>query len=360
MTPRAFDEPTDELLFRYVAGQCTSPERLNVEGWLRRDAGNASRVENMRRIWHASHPSPARDVDRMWTRLRGAMEHTPALRSESGTVDEAFKRPIRHAGLTRLSRRGFPAGAWAAALVALIGGGAIYVSRSRPAPPPPPPAAPHVYATGPAQTADIRLRDGSRVMLAPKSRLRVPDDFGSHDRLVTIEGQGFFDVVHNAAIPFRVRAKGAVAQDIGTRFDVRAYEDESGVVVIVADGAVTFGRARSDSTARRAEGVVVRRGERARTGGPDSTTTVDRVSLRLVGWTEGRLSFVNTPLAEIARAIGRWYDLDVRVSDAALEGRLITADFDAQAPREMVEALATARNGVVERHGRVLSIRAKP
>lgn len=358
MTPGKVDEPNDELLFRYVADRCTAPERQELESWLRRDAGNANRVEEMRRIWWASRPSRARDIDRMWTRLRGATEISAASAPESDTPDDPLERPVHHAALASLSPRGFPAGVWAAAIAVVVGGGALFVARARLTPADP--ATPHVYATGPAQTANVRLSDGSRVTLAPMSRLSVPDDFGRRERSVTVAGQGFFDVVHNAARPFRVRAKGAIAEDVGTRFDVRAYTEDSGVVVIVADGAVTLGRARRDTTMRGAEGVVVRRGERGRLADADSMTVVDRVSLRPVEWTEGRLSFVKTPLTEIARTIARWYDLDVRVASPELERRLVTADFSTQTPREMVEVLAIAVDGIVERHGRVLTIRAKP
>lgn len=358
MTPGKLDDPIDELIFRYVANRCTAAERLELEGWLRRDAGNANRVEEMRRVWRASRPPRARDVDRMWTRLRAATEDRAASGLESDAPEDALERAVHHAALSSLAPRGFPAGVWAAAIAVLVGGGALFVSHTRETSRDP--AAPRVYATGPAQTANVRLSDGSRVTLAPMSRLSVPDDFGRRERLVTVQGQGFFDVVHDAARPFRVRAKGAIAEDIGTRFDVRAYDEDSGVVVIVAEGAVTLGRARPDTTMRGAEGVVVRRGERGRLGELDSTTVVDRVSLRPEGWTEGRLSFVKAPLTQIARTIARWYDLEVRVESRELERRLVTADFSTQSPREMVEVLAIAVDGVVERHGRVLTIRAKP
>lgn len=353
------DEPSDELLFRLLAGQCTAPERADVESWLRRNPDTARRVEEMRRLWLASRPKSPRDVDRMWTRLRAAAERDQRV-DDSTTPPAHVPGRSTHRGISaRRSERTFTLGSWAAVLVVLIGGGALFVSRSRSASPPPAPAAPHVYATSAAQTARILLGDGTRIVLAPRSRLVVAADFGVRERAISIEGEGFFDVVHNAALPFRVLAKGSVAEDIGTRFDVRAYGDEAGVVMIVAEGAVAIGRARSDSAARGTTGAVVRRGERARVGQGDTTISVDRVSLRLVSWPEGRLSFVKTPLAEIARTIGRWYDLDVRVEGAALERRPITADFDSQSPREMIEALATAVVGEVEQHGRVLTIRAK-
>lgn len=373
------DDPGDDLLVRYIADECTAAERQQVDAWLARREENARRVQALRRIWGASRPAPMRDVDRMWTQVRAAMGAAPRVDRSAHTARPALERPARRTGLGQFSRREFPAGAWAAALVALVGG-ALLVQRASPRAPVAPLAAPpHAYATGRAQAVQLRLRDGSRVTLAPESRLLVPDDYGHHARVVTLEGQGFFDVVHNAAQPFRVLAKGAVAQDLGTRFDLRAYADERGVVVIVADGAVTLGRARDDravgdargrtqgrtaggasgGTQAGAEGVVVRRGERGRLSGADGTTTVDHVPLRVVAWTSGRLAFVQTPLPEIARAIGRWSHLDVRV-DAALVGRAVTADFRTQTPREMVAVLATAVDGVVEQQGGVLTIRPRP
>jgi transmembrane sensor len=358
MAPSEIDDPSETLLFRYVADQCAAPERLAVERWLRRDAANERRVENIRRIWRVWPPGPTPDMDRLWSRLLDATAHPPVLTSDTTGPGDPIERPVRATGLTRLSRRGFQAAVWAAVLAIFVSG-VLLRTRGHTGPAPPVAASPHVYTTGPAQTVHVRLGDGSGVMLAPMSRLSVPDDYGGRERAVMLEGQGFFDVAHNAAMPFRVRAKGAVAEDIGTRFDVRAYPDDPDVVVIVADGAVKFGRARRDTTGRGADGVVVRRGERARLDGVDSATTVDRVSLRMVDWTEGRLSFTRTPLADIARALGRWYGLDVRVNNTMLAQRLVTADFTTQAPRDMVEVLALTVDGAVERHGRVLTIEAK-
>ena len=176
---------------------------------------------------------------------------------------------------------------------------------------------------------------------------------------MALDGEGFFEIVHNASLPFRVRAHSAITEDLGTRFDMRAYPEESAVVVIVVDGAVTLGRAHGDSAARGAGGGIVHSGERARLGDADSVTSVDRASLRLVGWTEGHLSFVGAPLEEVARVISRWFDLDVRVSDTTLARRLITADFPTQSADEMVATLAIAVHAEVEHNGRVLTFRPK-
>lgn len=360
MTPGASNDPTDELLFRFIADRCTAPERDVVEHWLRRDPANDRRLDDIRALWGASRAAPSRDVDRMWTRLRAEVDEAERHVGDADADNRTAERAVPPATFTRLSTGTFASGTWAAALVAVAATVALAVSLSRSDSPATVSVSVHTYATGAAQTANVRLRDGTRVTLAPESRLSVPDDFGAHERSVTLDGEGFFDVVHDKSAPFRVHAKNAMAEDVGTRFEVSAYRDEAGVTVIVADGAVTLGQLRPDSASRGAEGVVVKRGDRARTGGPDSTTTVDRVSLDLVAWKDGRLSFVKTPLAEIARTIGRWYDLDVRIEDGTLRQRQITADFDTQSPKEMIGALATAIGGRVEQRERVLTIRINP
>ena len=68
---------------------------------------------------------------------------------------------------------------------------------------------------------------------------------------------------------------------------------------------------------------------------------------------------MSRPLPEVLATIGRWYDLDVRVPDTTLASRLVTAEFSTQSADEMIRALAIAMDATVERHGRVVTFRAK-
>ena len=178
MTPEL---PADELLFRFIADLCSAPERGAVETWLRADTANQRRLDDIRRIWGASRPTPSRDVDRMWTSLRAAVDAAERSAVEPFDLPPITVRtPPR---IARLSTKTFPAATWAAAVVLLAVGAAIFASRSSTERHVRAPADVHTYATGPAQTANVLLRDGTRVFLAPKSRLSVPDDFGGAERL---------------------------------------------------------------------------------------------------------------------------------------------------------------------------------
>jgi transmembrane sensor len=182
---------------------------------------------------------------------------------------------------------------------------------------------------------------------------------------VYLEGEALFDVVHDTTRPFRVWARDAVAEDLGTRFDVRAYAEDSVVAVAVAEGAVALDRAVASPEGDRpagavAQGVVLRRGDLG-TLAPDGriTTATGPVVATYLAWAEGRLQFVKTPLPEVVRAVGRWYDLDVRVASPALASRTVTAEFGAQSAEELMRALALALDARVSRSGRVITLRSK-
>jgi transmembrane sensor len=301
-------------------------------------------------------PEPKRqawDVDALWSRVR------------ERTVDAAGQgHPARPARKPWRRIRAFAA---AASAIAIVGAGALLaLARLRPAAIESN-AAPAQYTTSRRQHATVQLADGSEVTLAPESRLTISARFAEGVRELSLDGEAIFDVRHDAAHPFKVSVGGAFIEDAGTRFDLRAYSIEGAVTVAVVQGSVFLHRGRSDSAAATAtatatgvntifldSGEVGTLDER----GGMSVERTSRVSSYL-GWASGRLSFVDRPLPEVLRTIGRWYDLDVRVSDPRLARRLVNAEFSRQSAAEMIDALALAMDATVERHGRVVTLRPR-
>jgi transmembrane sensor len=251
-----------------------------------------------------------------------------------------------------------------AASLLLVGIAGAWIARSRArAAAPPAPAAPGDYRTSRGQYATIRLADSTAVTLAPESHLAVSARFGDGARELSLEGEAIFSVRHDAARPFRVRARNAVIEDIGTKFDVRAYAGDATVTVAVVEGSVEITSEQSDSAAT---GVPRPRGVALVAG---AVGTLDRRGAALaqhtaavasyLGWATGRLSFVDRPLPEVLATIARWYDLDIRVSDAGLMQRRVNAEFSTQSPSEMIDALAAAVGARVERSGSVVTLRAR-
>ncbi|MFI5244090.1 MAG: FecR family protein [Gemmatimonadales bacterium] len=366
MSPNS--DPADISIARYIAGECSAAEAREIEAKLAHSPSLRQRAAELRLLLGTDASSTLWDADRMWPELRASRKAVPAREDRDIAPLNAapHERPRSVGGLVRISRESsFARFASAAAVVLVVAGAAALWlgTQSRPATVAAPVEEPGHYSTTRGQYATIQLTDGSHVTLAPQSRLTIPAAFGPDLREISLDGEAIFDVRHDAAHPFRVYAHGAQVEDIGTRFDLRAYADESIVTVAVAEGAVALGRARNDSTSRRerkVEGVVLHRGELGSLdrNGRASTTHAARVAAYL-GWATGRLSFVSRPLPEVLATIGRWYDLDIRVPDPALASRLVTAEFSTQSADEMISALAIAMDASVERHARVVTLRPK-
>jgi ferric-dicitrate binding protein FerR (iron transport regulator) len=179
------------------------------------------------------------------------------------------------------------------------------------------------YAAGIGERVSITLTDGTQIELAPASRLEVPSTYGKTGRTVMLEGEAFFRVSHDAHLPFEVKAENAVAVDIGTSFDVRAYRDEPTVSVAVSEGRVSLQVSGDDqrrALAAHDVAAVDRSGSARVTHGEDPAP--------FTAWAAGDLVYRDTPAAIVIADLRRWYGIDVEVADANLSGRRLTVRFD--------------------------------
>lgn len=341
--------PSDALLAEYLAGECTDDDARQIERWVAQDPANRARVDELRAIYQAPWPPSAPDIDAMWAGVRRTMRTDRARSAEFG---RAFRTE---------RRRWWRAPVAVAATVLLAVGAALTIDRIATNPPAAPATEPmREYATPRGQRATLQLSDGTNLVLAADSRLRVPASYGHGVREVYLEGEALFEVTHDSTRPFRVHAKDAVTQVLGTRFDVRAYPEDSAVAVAVAEGAVALGRAEPLEAGELAQGVVLRRGELGTLASDGRVTTATGAMVAsYLAWAEGRLHFVETPLPEVVRTLGRWYDLDVRLGAPALAARTLTAEFAAQSAEELLAALAIALDARVVRSGKTVTLHPK-
>jgi len=86
--------------------------------------------------------------------------------------------------------------------------------------------------------ASVALSDGSTVRLQPGSRLRYPQQFAGPERQVTLTGEGFFQVFHDARRPFHVLTDQLETRVLGTSFTVRALPGQAEAAVLVRTGSV--------------------------------------------------------------------------------------------------------------------------
>lgn len=157
----------------------------------------------------------------------------------------------------------------------------------------------------------IVLADGTKVKMNADSRLDFPVVFGEV-RNVTLIGEAYFDVTHDEAHPFIVKAGNHIIHVLGTVFNVMAYPDEtlcitlvSGKIKVTAPTGEYFLSAGEQYTSRNA-----------------SITKVETDTY--ISWINGEMEFDAMPLPELLNKLSRWYNVDLKLASKELESRKFT------------------------------------
>jgi transmembrane sensor len=317
-------EPDWVLLERVAVGKGSDADRAAVEQWIGSDPDRRRLFDQIARIAAAT---------RQLSAPRSTQPHFDAAASLAG-ARKRLSRP-RHMGW-RVSDR-WPLAAIAAGLVVAISLGLAIGTRSRKR------EAPRVFLTARGQRATLSLDDGTQVVLAPASRLTVDG------RSARLDGEAFFTVVHDPRTPFVVHAGRVMATDKGTRFDVRAYPEDSTVRVAVDEGQVAV----TAVTAANTPAIALAGGDAA-TVTPSGQAAVDRGVENIGAWTTGRLELHNTPAREAVRALARWYDVDLRLGDSTLAAVPLTASFRDEPVDEVLHIVAVTLGARIRWSGRTV------
>ncbi|WP_431292627.1 FecR family protein [Pedobacter sp. P26] len=71
----------------------------------------------------------------------------------------------------------------------------------------------------------VNLPDGSKVWLNAESKITYPVAFSGNTRKIALQGEAYFEVVHNPNKPFIVDFDGSNVKVLGTHFNICAYGD---------------------------------------------------------------------------------------------------------------------------------------
>lgn len=69
----------------------------------------------------------------------------------------------------------------------------------------------------------MTLPDGTEAWLSPRSVIKIPNEFRAGERVVELDGEGFFSVTKDAQRPFIVKTQHYDIKVLGTKFNVFAY-----------------------------------------------------------------------------------------------------------------------------------------
>jgi len=339
------DQRSTQLLKKYLDGECSPEEAAMVESWYNQVSGNqkdelpepdypAMKQDVLEAVLSKKAAAPAR-VKRMWPRIAAAASILLGVAIGAYFLTSRPYPPITFSQ-TRLIHTGSNK-----AILTLANGSRLILNDAKNG------TLTKQGATSITKTADgqiiynasgavqsigdlsyntlstprggqyqVILPDSSHVWLNAASSIRFPTAFTGNSREVTVTGEAYFEVAHNAHKPFRVTTGSQTIEVLGTHFNVNAYNDEGAIKTTLLQGSVRL----NGST-------MLKPGEQGVNNGSGIKVSLANTE-NAVAWKDGKFKFAGENIKDLMRKVARWYDVDV-----SYDGDMATKDFSGSVSR---------------------------
>lgn len=299
-----------KLLQKYGSDSCTEEEKIAVEQWLAAEEPDVQEVEELTEL----------DGAFLWKNITEQVQHSGAT------------SPKRHRSASRIL--GLP-WAIAASLLLAISIGSIWFFLQHANTKQETSLAMKEIRVPKGKKMRIVLPDQSIVHLNADSKLSYGEPFIGDEgtgRLVSLQGEGFFEVAHDSLRPFIIETASTRTEVLGTKFNLQQYANETAANLQVTQGRVRF----SDRTQH--NNLIVTVNEAALfNAGQLSKETID--ATQVSSWMNNVIRFPNNTLEEAATIIARWYNVDVKFEDDSLRKKRIKASFDNPSMEELLKEI---------------------
>ena len=170
------------------------------------------------------------------------------------------------------------------------------------------------------QRAELILPDSTHVWLNARSKLVYPISFGKDIRQVELNGEAYFDVIHNEKQPFVVKTPQMDIQVLGTEFNVTAYSSSSDFEVALLRGCIELSSPRLSSNYRMKEKEHIRLQN-------NKLISKDISDYDYFRWKEGLICFNNESVATLIEKLKLYYDIDIEVYNQKFINSRYTGKF---------------------------------
>lgn len=194
-----------DLLHRFFEGKVTSKEKKDIKQWIAESDEHRDQLFKERMIFDAM--------------------------IVSGKIPNSQSEPVKRKPLLRvfveLSKIA------AVVVVMLIAGIYFYTQKMNEIN-----LATNTIIVPVGQRANIQLPDGTNVWLNARTQMTYPAYFTGAKREIELNGEAYFEVSHDAEKPFVVHTKSFEVKVLGTKFNVKAYNDTEDFTTALMEGSV--------------------------------------------------------------------------------------------------------------------------
>lgn len=315
---------------RYLAGEADASGVQELKTWLLDDPAHAEEFRRYRKSWsllQAMQVEENTSIDEEWE----------AMAAKTDADKPAVSRKLFAPGRRTMMR------AAAIALILIIPSLLYFWLYMHPG---------EDRLVAEQQVIESILPDGTQVALNSGSTLEYPSRFRGKERKVSLEGEAFFEVTHNAQKAFVIDAGELKVRVLGTSFYVNTASRENTMEVVLMSGSVKLEYQGKEMLLEPGEKAVVLRqhGEIVKQANKDPN---------LLAWKTRILRFNNTPLSEIIGVLQKVYHKDIRAVNPEILNCRITATFEGESLQEVLTVLQSTIDMQVRPNGNAIELSGK-
>jgi len=320
-------ERVQYLLTAYTEGNISQPEYNEMAELLHNAGAEDAIYEEMDTVWNSLKENP------LWQNLPNDHLYKKIIADERFRLDQPQTFHEQEKPVLRLS--------WlriAASIFAVVAATALYFYfKSKPADKLIAEKQSLLKFSAPAGIRkQLQLPDSSVVWLNAGSTISYPAAFSKTSREVFLEGEAFFDVVHDDTKKFIVHTGAISTEVLGTAFNINAYSPEI-LTVTVLRGKVSV----ADSAA---ELAVLTPNKQLKLEG-EKATVRDVNAADITAWKNGELVLSNVNMAEAADIIARWFNVSIVFENKALQKCSVSVSFlEGENIHEVMDVLSALNN----------------
>lgn len=221
---------------------------------------------------------------------------------------------------------------------------------------------------------EVSLPDGTKVYLNSGSRIVYSKNFlHSANREVTLEGEAYFKVKHDAAHPFIIHTRFLNIEDIGTEFNIKAYPGDKTIEATLIKGSIevylknnpakkrllhlnekliycaSCAETQSDvkkAAPQNASHIV----EKNVIESPFTLMKVQPLIkasgeplLSETAWLNNELAFRSQRFSDLAKSLERWYNVRIDITDPQIADYIFTGIFEGESIQQALQELQMIR-----------------
>jgi transmembrane sensor len=359
----------EDLICGYLKDDLTPEETRELIDWIKLDKANKQTFDECCELWittRSASKNPGYNAQEGFWKFRQKIKNS----------DQSVSIPSKTRFLWRAIRYA------AIFIIAFLSGGFLFYqfgiqSTSRTA------QSISELVVPMGSRAQFTLADGTVVTLNAGSTLRTDNHFGIDDRIVELEGEGYFKVAKDKLKPFIVKTPYLKVTALGTEFNVKAYLVDKTIETTLVNGSV---RIEPTSEAGTGEVTILQPNQKLTFYKEDSRfednsgvssgksqpgikpvkvhTTASAVKLvkenvniePVVSWKENRWIFENQSLSQMAVDLERRFDVQILFKSEGLRSYRFTGTILAEPIEQVLEVMSITAPISFRLNGRVVTL----